>query len=87
MANLSQVVVCPSCAVDLPMDNDGCPNCGYEWPFGDAEDAPFRIPPLLELIQQDRRMDDVSTKFLLRVYCAGERAGMKEAKEEVALWG
>ena len=75
------IIICPHCARDLSPDNNGCEDCGYEWPFGD-ENALFRIPPLGELLRSHHIMDGVAAKFLLRVYCIGEQAGIEEGREE-----
>ena len=62
-------VICPGCGIDLPLDNNGCNNCDWQWVFGENEDAPFRIPPVLEIAleQETSVLDNVSPLFLFRI--------------------
>lgn len=67
------IVLCPGCAKRLPVKNNGCPSCGYEWGEADSEDLlhPFRIPPLVWFLKHHqttiRAMDDVSLKFIAKI--------------------
>jgi hypothetical protein len=38
--------ICPGCNKEIPLDNNGCPFCGFEVDSNLSEDAPFRIPSL-----------------------------------------
>lgn len=70
MPNLS-IVICPGCGSRLPLDNRGCPDCGYE----NNDDG--RLLTIAEILERPSypaagamRLNDVSPAFLKEVIAA-----------------
>ncbi|NVZ11750.1 zinc ribbon domain-containing protein [Allochromatium humboldtianum] len=66
MPNL-KIVICPGCGSEIPLDNRGCPDCGYT----NSRAADGRLPTLAFLLEQPSypepgamRLDDVCPAFL-----------------------
>lgn len=60
------IVICPGCAQILPIENEGCPHCGYEEP------DTGRIPTVVDIISSSAMdgapvFNDVSCAFVARV--------------------
>lgn len=67
MSTLS-IVICPGCGEDVPRNNTGCQNCGYE------NNEEGRLLTLEELLAKPNypkhgslRMNDVCSKFLAKL--------------------
>lgn len=72
MSNLN-IVICPGCGSQLSLDNQGCPDCGYE----NNEDG--RLLSVAEILARPSypepgaiRLNDVSPAFLRAVVQAAQ---------------
>ncbi|WAT32244.1 zinc ribbon domain-containing protein [Pseudomonas sp. GXZC] len=84
-----QSVVCPGCAQVLPIDNQGCPKCGYE------DNTAGRILALDEIMKlpaddQAHTLNDVSPAFIVAIVNAARAekpttATLVEALEKLVL--
>jgi len=86
MPNLN-IVICPGCGSLLPLDNRGCPDCGYE----NNDDG--RLLTIAEIIDRPSypaagamRLNDVSPAFLKAVIAATQ-ASIDEQYEVVGASG
>lgn len=69
------IVICPGCGTQLPQDNRGCPDCGYE----NNEDG--RLLSIAEILARPSypasnalRLNDVSPAFLQAIVAAAQAA-------------
>lgn len=65
------IVICPGCSSQVPLENRGCPNCGYE----NNDDG--RLLTISEILERPSypapgamRLNDVSPAFLKAVVAA-----------------
>lgn len=79
MPNLN-IVICPGCGSELPVDNCGCPDCNYE----NNDDG--RLLTIAEMLDRPSypapgaiRLNDVSPAFLKALITAVQIDTLKEA--------
>lgn len=82
------IVICPGCGSRLPLDNRGCPDCGYE----NNDDG--RLLTIAEILERpsypaagSMRLNDVSPAFLKAVIAAATQANIEEQYEVVGASG
>lgn len=82
------IVICPGCGSRLPLDNRGCPDCGYE----NNDDG--RLLTIAEILERPSypdagamRLNDVSPAFVKAVIAAAQADSDDEQYEVVGVSG
>lgn len=72
MPNLN-IVICPGCGSQVPLENQGCPDCGYE----NNEDG--RLLTIAEILERPSypergalKLSDVSPAFIQAIVTAAQ---------------